>query len=296
MIRWLLIIFFILGCSTKEIPKWYINTPKDNNIYIYASGEGSTKQEAINNALNFMASKIKVKVFSNMNATSSIIQNKDNADVYKNISQNVNAKVENITFYNYEVEKLKKVDDKYYVLVKVNKKETAQKIVEKIKNKINLPKTNSDIEKIKILNQKIKELKKLKNDYEVAKLLDPNIEKINIDEYIQKYSNELKKITLNVYSNSKTLRQSLLTYLNKYSISKKPKIKINVYTSSKTKKIVGEYSTKTNVILKIKDKTTQKVYKTSCMSLSYDKKTSQKIGLKKCENKIKRFLDETFGN
>jgi hypothetical protein len=290
------LILFFLGCATKEAPNWYINTPKDNSLYIYASADGYSKQEAIDNALNLIASKLKVKISSTLNLIKSQIQNNYSTNIYKNISQNITTKIDNFTFYNYVIDKIKKINDKYYVVVKINRIKTAQKILNSIKERLSVFKTYSYIENLKNLNLKIKELRNLKKDYEIAKLLDPKIENIKINNKIQKYENELKKISLNVYSNSKELKEDVLSHLSKFTISKTPKIKIFINLKQNTNKIVGEYSTRTEVTIKVVDKSTQKIFKSNCLTLSFDKDLSKKIGLKKCEEKIFKFLDKIFGN
>ena len=195
MKKWifLLILFFLSACGSPDIPKWYVNTPKDNSLYFYATAEGYSKQNAIKNALNDIASRINVKISSNFVINRGI----HNKKTYNEIYQQINTQISNVSFNNYEILKTEKQEDKYYVLLRVNK----QKLIKSLKTKINLKFQNlnfnnqSPIKKVisayKILNS----LKKIKSDVFILESLG-----ININPYItkiEKLENKAKEIIIN---------------------------------------------------------------------------------------------------
>jgi len=295
--RWLFLILFILGCSKTPTPKWYLNTPNDNALYIYGSAEGKTKQEAINNALNFIASKLQVKINSTFESEKSLIQNNNKTNTYKNISQNIKTSIENFTFYNYQLDKIQKIDDKYYVLVKINRQKNAKKILDSIKEELNNTTfSNSAIEKIKIYKNEIKKLNNLKNQYKIAKILNPNIEKINIDSKINSLKQKLQNITFNVYSNNDLIKKSTQNFLSQsgFLISNNPKIKIKLNLTTSTKKIVGEYLTTATLNATILDKSTSKNLFFECSANSFNKELSKKLAIRKCSNKLNNALNKIF--
>lgn len=291
------VVLFLLGCGSVEIPKWYINTPKDNPIYIYGTGEGASKQDAINNALGFMASKLKVKINSTFESEKSLIQTNDDTNIYKNLSQNIKTTVENFTFYNYQIDKIKKIDDKYYVLLKINKLSNSEKIIDSIKEELKtLPKPTSPLEDVINYKKALKTLKTLKAKYQLAKILNPDCEKINLDSYINKYNKLLQKITFNVTSNNELLKTLTLNYLSQqgFSISKNPKIKILLNLKTNTKKIVGEYLTNATLNATITDNYKTKSFTFTCAANSFNKQLSTQLAIKKCAQKLQATLDSLF--
>ena len=189
----LLILIFLSACKNPEIPKWYINTPKDTYTYFYASAEGYTKENAIKNALNNIASKINVKISSNFVINKGI----HNQKTYSEIYQQINTKISNVSFNNYEILKTQKQDDKYYVLIKVNK----QKLIKSLKTKINLKLRNlkfnnqSPIKKVISAYKILNELKKIKSDIFILKSLGNNINPYVIK--TEKMENKAKTIITN---------------------------------------------------------------------------------------------------
>jgi len=232
MKKWiLLIIIFFSACTNPEPPKWYINTPKDNTLYFYASAEGYTKQEAIKQALNDIASRINVKISSNFVINKGI----HNQKTYNEIYQQINTKISNISFNNYEIVKTEKNDEKYYVLIRVNK----QKLINNLKTKIDLKfnqlhfENRTAIQKIISAYDILYEIKKLKSEVFILESLE-----VNITPYINKIQ-ILKKEALNIIKTTQfkietnKFKTENLEVLSKYfTISPKAEniIKINIQT------------------------------------------------------------------
>ena len=59
----LLLLLLLLSCSNNLVnnisnaPKWYVNPPQNNHIYLYGVGYGSSLQEATKISLNNIAEK-----------------------------------------------------------------------------------------------------------------------------------------------------------------------------------------------------------------------------------------------
>ena len=99
--RVLVFLFLLLtGCAT--FPKWYLNPPKDNNSFLYASAMGKSKKEAINKALSFLASKLKIDVSSTTQIEKSLSITNSSSSFYKNFSQNIKTQIKSIAFYDYK--------------------------------------------------------------------------------------------------------------------------------------------------------------------------------------------------
>lgn len=189
------ILIFFISCSAPKPPNWYINTPKDNNLYFYATSSGYSKKEAIKEALNDIASRINIKISSEFVINKGI----HNKKTYNEIYQQINTQIKNINFNNYKILKIKKLNEKYYVLVRVNKLKLINYIKLKIKeqlNNINL-KTKSPIKKVLLAYKTLKKLKKIKSNVFILESLN-----YDISEYIQKI-NSIYKNCINIINNTK---------------------------------------------------------------------------------------------
>ncbi len=188
MKKWLflIILIFLSACGSPEIPKWYVNTPKDNSLYFYAAAEGYSKQNAIKNALNDIASRINIKISSNFVINKGI----HNQKTYSEIYQQINTQISNVGFNNYEILKTEKQDDKYYVLLRVNKQKLIQNLKTKIKIKLNTIDFNngSAIKNVIYAYQTLFKLKKLKSDVFILESLG-----LNINSYLNTIQNLEKK-------------------------------------------------------------------------------------------------------
>ena len=77
----LILVFILGGCGAtkepkivikQELPGWYQNPPLSNSATLYAIGEGKNKEEAIANALNYMASTLSISISSSYNAKTTV--------------------------------------------------------------------------------------------------------------------------------------------------------------------------------------------------------------------------------
>jgi len=241
------IIFFILillaGCaSNPQIPKWVINTPQDNNNYLYATGSDYTKNLAIQKALNNAASKLNVNISSEFIINRGVFKNK----AYNDVAQQINAKVTNIQINNYQIIKSQKIDNKIYVLIKINKNKLKQNLITQI---------NLSLDKINNLLSNSYGFQKVKNSYQALKIISNTQQKIlilqslnqNISNYInllQKYNKQAKyNIQHTFFSiNTNYFKKQITDVLSNYlAISNNASNKIQIQISLKKAYILNQY-------------------------------------------------------
>ena len=122
---------FLSGCfgggpspdqtSSNQIPEWFVNTPKDNPMYFYGSGEGQTKDEAQSNALSQIAATISVTVESTMSSLRKQSTSNGHVDYSSETEQQVKSSVKAMKFSNYRVTKSAMFGGKYYLLVELDR-------------------------------------------------------------------------------------------------------------------------------------------------------------------------------
>jgi len=124
----------IIGCAGEpSYPEWFTQIHSDTEQYAYGVREGGTKEEAVSNALNEIASKIHVSVESTSTTTTNLKIDNGEEDYTKNSSQTVTNRVKKIEFSNYKVKKIKKLsDNKFIVWVAVDKPLNAKLLLSKI--------------------------------------------------------------------------------------------------------------------------------------------------------------------
>ncbi|HHB94578.1 MAG TPA: hypothetical protein ENK88_05505 [Campylobacterales bacterium] len=124
----------LIGCAGKpSYPEWYTKIHSDTERYAYGIREGGTKEEAVNNALNEIASKIRVSIKSTSTTTTNLKTSNGEEDYTKDSTQSVTNQVEKIEFSNYDVKKMKKLsDNKFIVWVAVDKPLNAKLLLSKI--------------------------------------------------------------------------------------------------------------------------------------------------------------------
>lgn len=273
-IQLLLIVILINGCyknnSTIEktntqvsIPNWYINSPANTNANIYGIGEGETIDDAKNNALNNMSSKLLVNISSDLTR-----KKVSSSDGYyeNNIEENLKVKVENIQYTNINVEKNSLINYNYYLLVKVDRiklfKENEKKfklIDNKLKN------SYSELSNKSKVNQII-QLEKMKTDIVSNKkrafILYAINNNFNYDYYLKQYDSYLNKIEklknsikIKIYSNNTYYKDELIDFLNinnyKITNSNSFDIKIIINNKSRHSSTKGWNIAKTTTILSI---------------------------------------------
>ena len=118
------------GCSSKkqvvavkkELPSWFLTIQANNDSYIYGTGEGKTKEEAIANALSFMVSTLSVSIASDFQANTVVKEgyNSSNKSTY---TSNIQSDVKKIRISNYELIESEELGfKKHIVMLRSDKK------------------------------------------------------------------------------------------------------------------------------------------------------------------------------
>ncbi len=124
--------------AQKTYPTWYENPPMSSANEMYEVGEGSSKKEAINNALSMMISTLSVSIESTYH--SKTVENQGSiADYQKTVSNEIKSDVKKIRISHYDVLKAQDFGfKKYLVLVKVDKKKIFQGLKQELNQKFDL--------------------------------------------------------------------------------------------------------------------------------------------------------------
>jgi hypothetical protein len=204
------------GCSTNtvvpfanksgSIPTWYINSPKNSSIFLYGLGEGYSIREAKENALNDMASRLTVSIGSDIKTKVKVSHGSING-YSKNIIKNIEVEVQKIKFTNAKVYKSKQVDDKFYIIMQIDKEQFLEHLLkefkvldERLTKRYNSLKSYSLLEQINILEELKSDIIKAKKDSIVIGAIDNNFDYLL---YIKKYNNYID--TIDSLKNSSTI-------------------------------------------------------------------------------------------
>jgi len=295
MKKTILILFvFLTGCFNTQPPKWYIKEYGDTKNYIFATGEGKTKKSALNDALSYAASKLKVTINSTYESNKGYINSPENS--YENVKQTIISRVENFSFYDYQIDKSKKIDGKYYVLIKIDREKNAKKILKNAQNRLKEielhSKTNDKIEIVKKYPKLINENKKIISDIYISKSLYPSswadelLQKaVNLKNILERRLNSVTFYVTNDYEN--TLHDSLSALNQKISNNG---IKINQNAKIRKNKAAGLYIYKINSTVTLKDKTSH-TFEVKCAGKSVSGyEIAKEFAIKQCKEKIKKKL------
>jgi large subunit ribosomal protein L9 len=124
--------------SESNLPNWYISPKQNNADFLYGVAEGFSLEEATRNSLAECAARLMVSVSSE----SQLTRQADNSSAHEEIRQKTLQSVEKINFLNYSVSRSSKVNDRFYVEVKVEKTpffNDQKERVEILRKKIELP-------------------------------------------------------------------------------------------------------------------------------------------------------------
>ena len=284
----ILVFIFFVSCASNP-PKWYEKIYTDNSYFIYSTGAGKTKQEAINTALANASSKVAVIVRSTYNSLKYSYKGNDTS-AYSNTSVfDIQTKTNPLTFTDYKILKLEK-KDKYYVLLKINRYKNAKFMCDntEIEN-IDTENLNILFNYKRIINQLNKKIEKLKNINALYPLCKDKLKNALLLK--QKIEKKYHNLSLNIISNDERLKEIIESALN---IKSSNNAKIQIYANSKTTfKSVGNY--KISIIklnIKIKSQNKSRNLSVECAGSSIqDYSVAKSLAYKVCEEKIKRIFN-----
>lgn len=243
--------FLFFGCASNSqnaaVPSWYFENHQNSPIFLKASAEGASLQEAKNNALAAISADILVQISGK---TEKITQS--SSGFYdKNTKNEIKSELTKITFTNPIIEKQEFNGEKFYVLVKINKLE----LYENIKNELEIllgqidktylnSQNLSDLEKISSLQNVVLDAKNVRNKTEILRALDTSFEGVKIMQKLQSYDEALEYEKSNLKFALESEEAIFDDFMKKivnesgFKISNDAKLKIKLatnttYTSSK---------------------------------------------------------------
>ena len=286
----LIILFGLLfiSCSSNP-PEWYNKIYNDNNYFIYSTGVGKTKKEAINNALANISSKVSV-IIKSIYKSKKYQYKGDDTSVYSNNSIfDIEAKTNPITFTQYKILKIEK-KEKYYVLIKINRLKNAKYMCDNTdypnidKSKLNIFLNHKKI--LYYLNKTIKKLKSINALYPICKnRLDKIVSLKN--EIINKFNH----LNISIRSDNQRIKNIIESILN-IKTSSNGNIKILIHQNIKHK-TVGNYKISTIYLnFKINDAKNSKNYSLICAASSIqDFNTAKELAYQECKKKLKNIFN-----
>jgi len=288
-------VLLLAGCAGSSVPKWYSKHKMDTPEYIYGAGEGTTKLDAINNALSFAASKVSVTIDSTFATSKEYIQTNDKSNVFKQLSKQTTSRVKDIEFSDYSVEKLSKDDGRYYALVKINRTKNARMLYSKAINDIKTVEPYLSLtDRVQVFTKYPKLLSRIKKDIYNLYIAESLKSLPGIDEAVKKAANikialenRLQKLSFNAAvrdSRLKAILEEVFSNLG-YSISEKG-IRVEAVSHEENRKIGGYYYTFMSLDVVLKDKTSVQ-FNVKCAGKSIsDFKTARELALQECKRKL----------
>ena len=254
-------VFFLSACSSlnasqKESVDWTQNPPADTPFSFYGVGYGDTLEEAKNDALSGISSKISVSVASTFNSSVTATRVGNDEEVLKNIKNDVVAKSKEIEYSNVKVVKSKKTEDGYVVLVEVNRDDLARsykrkldKIDDKIQTEWELFQKASAFEKLKIANNIERYLAQTDTIFPLLHILDESFDD-------SKYTKRYKMYTKAIRKAKNSLKIKIVSDENSESL-------VSLLKEKLSDEGVKLSNSNYNVLLKITTKAKKRKYRSS---------------------------------
>lgn len=151
--------------SPKSLPSWYTNPPKTDNQILYEVGEGINKEDAINKALNFMASTLSVTIASEYTSHDSVRTGSVNS-YQQDVDNTIKANVQATRISHYQiVESTEHSFRRYLVLIKSDKKQLFESMKKELNEKIALLKNQESSIKNKNVIEQLRFYKQADDDF-----------------------------------------------------------------------------------------------------------------------------------
>ena len=313
-----IIVLSLSGCvgsfthkaQDSEMPSWYINAPSNNTFFIYGEGESYSFSDAKNNALNSMASKLVVSIRSSISSSTKTSNNRNGNKYSKDVIKNLKIDVEKIKFTNATIEKSKKQEEKFYVLMKVDRQELFKnkKIEFDINDKrimkvFDSTKGYGKLEQIHILQNIYPDIQKAKSQSIILNAINNDFK---YDSYIEKYDSYIDKIaklkndlTIVVKSNSqnKYFKDSLIEILNQqqFKVSNSSSNDATIFLNNKVKYSIARGWNIAKVTTTISVISDNKIVSNKVLNSVGRSSTSQESALENAsQNFLKKIQEKTL--
>lgn len=136
-LKLIFIFLFFIELLEAKVPDWYLNAPVDNQEFYFSIGSGANTQEATNDALNQISSRININIKSSFEKK---VHSNQNSDYKKETYSKISSNTEAIVFNNFAIKQQSIDENIYYVLIKVDKRKLISEKLNNFKeydNKIN---------------------------------------------------------------------------------------------------------------------------------------------------------------
>jgi len=156
-------LLILTACSSKKpakqveikpVPSWYTTPPVSNQQTLYATGQGATKEIAVSNALNNMASTLSVSIASTFESTATERRGIVNTSDVK-VSSTVQSDIEKIRISHYAITayEMRTMTD-HYVLIESDKRKLYESLVNELNQTFTLlTKRGQTYQKLNILER-----------------------------------------------------------------------------------------------------------------------------------------------
>lgn len=134
-------VLFFTGCGSqkrvdivqkKVVPSWYVNPPKTTSSTLYAIGEATSKEEAVLNALNNMASTLSVSIASQY-SSKEVVQEGTISSRQLTASNEIQSDVQKLRISSYELLESKELGFRQYIVLVSSDK---QKLFDSLKSEL----------------------------------------------------------------------------------------------------------------------------------------------------------------
>lgn len=168
-------IFFLFGCSTKDelslsskktLPQWYINPPQSSQTKLYSIGEGESKEVALKNALNLMASTLSVSIESSYNSKKFVQEGRVNTNQLE-VENRVSSNVKKIRISSYELLEYEEVGFRNHILlIQADKSKLFQSLKSELEHDFSM--VDADLKSLSLFNalEQLSRYKKIKTKLE----------------------------------------------------------------------------------------------------------------------------------
>lgn len=191
----------IAGCSSdKEVsppvtkthltPTWYTKPLPNDSRYIYGLGMGSTRKDAIYDALNNAISTLNISVSSNYKRTTTLKSSSGSEQFNESNQEHLDVIVKQIPINNYRIQNEEAINDhSYAILLQINKQELYTSLYNNLANTfdildIKLQERHKALDRILLYRKYMAILKSHMHFLGILRTLNPSFD---AGPFIQKY-------------------------------------------------------------------------------------------------------------